>query len=137
MQSPLFVQFGSLIGNQIIDFINNSLYISPNCPFSNTTFRVSNCSSMDIRRKNLHNLSTKSDKHSLKHMVKSEEQIHCDSSALGDDSEFALRYSTYNSPAFQFLMPRRFDLSNAIEQLTTEDTYKTGASELRSYVCKK
>ena len=112
---------------------NKALQLTSNTPLRSVLRSTELKRSMDIRRKNLHNLSTKSDKHSLKHMVKSEEQIHCDSSALGDDSEFALRYSTYNSPAFQFLMPRRFDLSNAIEQLTTEDTYKTGASELRSY----
>jgi hypothetical protein len=87
---------------------------------------------MDIRGIKLHNLSTKSDKSGLKNMVKSEEQTRCDSSVLGDDSEFALRCSTYISRTFQFLMTRIVHPTNAIEQLTTEDTYKTGASELSS-----
>ncbi len=34
MQSPLFFQFGSLIGYQIIDFITNTFYISPNCSYA-------------------------------------------------------------------------------------------------------
>ena len=72
-------------------------------------------------------MSTKPYKPGLKD--KSEEQMHCDSSALGDDSVFVLRCSTYLASAFQILMTRRVVLSNAIEQLTTEDTYKTGAPE--------
>jgi len=41
---------------------------------------------------------------------------------------------TYLASAFQILMTRRVVLSNAIEQLTTEDTYKTGAPEFGRYV---
>lgn len=37
-------RFGSLIRNYMIDLIQTEVIISPNCPFSNTTFRGSNCS---------------------------------------------------------------------------------------------
>ena len=37
-------------------------------------------------------------------MVKSEAQTCCDSSELGDDSKFVLRYSTYHSHPFQVPM---------------------------------
>ena len=70
-------------------------------------------------------------------MVKSEEQTYCDSSALGDDSKFVLRCSTYYSRAFQFLMSRRLGRSNVVELVAAEDTYKAGASELSSYAYKK
>ena len=39
-------RFGSLIGSYMIDLIQTEVNISPNCPFLNTTFRVSNCSYM-------------------------------------------------------------------------------------------
>ena len=100
VQHLLYSRFGSLMGDQVIDFIEARFVIYPKSHFSKVIFRGANCSSMDIRGKSLHNLSTKSDKSGLKNMVKSEEQTRCDSSALGDDSEFALRCSTYISRHF-------------------------------------
>ena len=106
LQSLLKNHLGSLIGNYVFDLIRIKVIIFPKCYFVKRTFRGSNCSSMIIVRNYLLILSTKADKRDAKNMVKSEEQKHCDSSALGDVSAFALRYSTYLAITFQFLMPR-------------------------------
>jgi len=105
--------FSHLICKYVIDFHEISFIRLPKKHLCKVTFRQPNCSSMDIRRRILHDLPTKPYKWDSKNVVKSEEQTHCDSSALGDDSEFALRYSTYIAATFQFLMARRIDLNNA------------------------